>query len=144
MDHIKSDRERIEDKRVKTALLVAYTKAIKEASTDTKSRKEKVPSRGSKYDFAKALQTFKKTEKMCITTDVELNEVGSKITAEAWVGGRVINKVIGGHMKYIQLIADAEMDSPTKTAAITSSSIRTIMGGLDLAGGESFDMGKRG
>ncbi|MBC7659238.1 MAG: hypothetical protein H7249_05970, partial [Chitinophagaceae bacterium] len=37
MDHIKSDRERIEDKRVKTALLVAYTKAIKEASTDTKS-----------------------------------------------------------------------------------------------------------
>ncbi|MBC7659589.1 MAG: hypothetical protein H7249_07760 [Chitinophagaceae bacterium] len=56
----------------------------------------------------------------------------------------MINKVIGGHMKYIQLIADAEMDSPTKTAAITSSSIRTIMGGLDLAGGESFDIGKRG
>ncbi|MBC7660671.1 MAG: hypothetical protein H7249_13330 [Chitinophagaceae bacterium] len=136
MDHIKSDTERVQDKKTQTALVAAYTKAIRAAAVDAKAHKQATTPAGSKFDFAASLKKSKAQEKIRMSTDMELKETASKITAENWVGGRILEKPIGGHSKFFQIIADAELDAPTKTAALSTSSIRIIKNGLELAGGK--------
>lgn len=117
-------------KKQEAAALRAQTEAIKLGS---KLWKKQGGSNKASFSFAAALDKFKKTEKIRISTDVEVKTVQAKLTAEAWIGAKVLNVGVGG-AKFLQLVASAGLDAPTVTNAKASASLRLLFFGVDVPG----------
>ncbi|RYZ52739.1 MAG: hypothetical protein EOP07_19070, partial [Proteobacteria bacterium] len=117
-------------KKQEVAAVKAQTEALKKGSGLWKAQ-----GGGNKatFSFGAALDKFKKTEKMRVTADVEVKTVAAKLTAEAWIGAKVLNRAVGG-AKLLQLIASAGMDAPTVTSAKASAGLRLVFFGIDVPG----------
>ncbi|RYZ61268.1 MAG: hypothetical protein EOP09_20190, partial [Proteobacteria bacterium] len=104
-DHTKGPKlttaQKTAAKKQEAAAIRAQTEAIKIGSGLWK--KSGAANKAS-FSFSAALDKFKKTEKIRVSTDVEIKTVQAKLTAEAWISAKVLNVNVGGG-KFLQMIA---------------------------------------